>query len=249
MPRLMRFSALILAVGLVFAACGSSSKKAATTTTTTTAPTTTTSTTVVLKSDSKVAAALDASILSAQQVQATLGLSASPTAYTGTAAAPGPPQGPLSLDGVAKVFPDPSYKGLLQQGNASVGDNRSYLVPAGSSGYVLNILAVKFAAAKSGGLFAQSATLVATTFGGAKATQHPEVKVGTTPGAVLVVPPSGTSQAETVVIASLYADGVYYLISTSAPPGAIKDATVIAVLKAQDAKYQGQKATIDSTTG
>src|SRR5947209_18287041 len=104
MPRLMRSSALLLSLGLVLAACGSRSKKSATTTTTTTASTTTTSTTVVLTSDSKVAAALDSSILSGQQLGATLGLSAAAPSYTGTATAPAPPQGPLSLDGVAKVF-------------------------------------------------------------------------------------------------------------------------------------------------
>jgi hypothetical protein len=243
----MRFSALILVVGLVFAACGSSSKKAATTTTSSTSSTTT-STTVVLTSDSKVAAALDASILSGQQIQITLGLAAAPTAYTGTAAAPAPPQGPLSLDGVAKVFPDPSYKGLLQQGQASVGANRSFLVPTGTSGYVLNILAVKFANAQGGQTFVTAATQVATTFGGAKTNPHPEVKIGLTPGAVLVVPPSGTSQSETVVIASLYDDGVYYLVSTSAAPGTVKDDTVIKILKAEDAKFVGNKTAIDTAS-
>ena len=249
MSRLTRISALVLALGLVFAACGDDDEAKDTTTTSSTTSTTaatTTSSTLNLKSDSKVAAALDASILSAQQVQATLGLSAEPGVYTGTATSPAPPQGPLSLDGVAKVFPSDAYKGLLEQGQASVGANRSYLIPAGSSGYVLNILSVKFANAQSGGTFVTSAGQVATTFGGAKTNAHPEVKIGVTPGAVLVVPPAAGAQTETVVIASLYQDGVYYLISASAPPGSVKDETVIKVLKAQDAKYTANKSNIAS---
>jgi hypothetical protein len=250
MPRLMRLSTLLLAVALVFAGCGKSKSSSDTTTTSssTTSSTASTTTTVVLTSDSKVAAALSTSILDGAGVKAALGLSADATAYTGSAAAPAPPQGPLSIDGVAKVFPDPAYKGLLEQGQASVGANKSFLVPAGSSGYVLNILAVKFKDGTTGGTFVQSASQVATTFGGAKTNAHPEVKIGLTPGAVLVVPPAAGAQTETVVIASLYADGVYYLVSTTAPPGVIKDETVIKVLTAQNTKYTANKAAIDSAS-
>jgi hypothetical protein len=249
MRTVTRLSALILAAGLLLAACGSSksSTKSTTTSSTTTTTATTTTTTAVLTSNSALAVALDESILSGQQVQAALGLSAAAQPYAGTAAAPAPPQGGLSLDGVAKVFPDPSYKGLLE-GNATVGANRSYLVPAGTSGYVLNILAIKFNSQQAGSTFVTSATQVATTFGGAATHAHPEVKVGLTPGAVLVVPPRAPSTNETVVTASLYADGVYYLISTTAPVGAIQDEVVIKVLKAEDAKYSSVKAKIDSTT-
>jgi hypothetical protein len=247
MRTVTRLSALILAAGLVLAACGSSkSSTKSTTTSTTTTTATTTTTTAVLTSNSALAVALDESILSGQQVQAALGLSAAAPSYNGTAAAPAPPQGGLSLDGVAAVFPDPSYKGLLE-GNATVGANRSYLVPAGTAGYVLNILAIKFNSQQAGTTFVTSATQVATTFGGAKANPHPEVKVGLTAGAVLVVPPKAPSTNETVVTSSLYADGVYYLISTTAPVGAIQDAVVIKVLKAEDAKYASAKAKIDSS--
>jgi hypothetical protein len=241
MSRLVRLPAVAVAAVLL-AGCTNSGKKAAPTTTSSSS----TSSTVVLTSNSKIAAALDASIVTGQQVQAALGLSAAPPAYAGTASAPAPPQGPLSLDGVAAVFPSPAYKGLLEQGQASVGANRSYLVQAGSSGYVLDILAVKFKDGTTGSAFVTSATQLALTFGGGKSNPHPEVKVGVTPGAVLVVPPAGTSQSETVVIAALYSDGVYYLVSTSAPRGSVKDETVIKVLRAQDANYQANKASIDT---
>lgn len=248
MRRLIRLPVLVLAVALVFAACGNDKKDAAkdTTTTSTTAASTTT-TTANLKSDSAVAVALNDSILDAQQLQAALGLSAPPTVYQGNGTTPPPPQGPLSLDGVAKVLPDPAYKGLLEQGQASVGANKTYLVQVGQGGYVVDILAVKFKDATTGGTFVTAATQVATTFGGAKTNIHDELHIGVAPNTVLVVPPAAGSQSETVVVSALYQDGVYYLVSALAPPGTLTDALVIKMLKAQDAKYQAKKSTIPAS--
>ncbi|HEV7887993.1 MAG TPA: hypothetical protein VGO92_10575 [Acidimicrobiales bacterium] len=234
--------ALVLTLGFAFAACGND-KKAADTTTTTSAPTTTTSTTS-LTSTSPVALALDDSILTGQQVQAALGVSAAVNAYPGTSTAPPPPQGPLSVSGIAKVFPSDAYKGLLEQAKAVAGANRTYLVPSGTSGYVVNVLAIKFPDAANGGTFVTSASQVATTFGGGKANSHPEVKIGVTPGTVLVVPPAPGATNENVVTLALYQDGVYYQVSAAAPPGMVKDDVVIKLLKAQDAKYQGKKGSI-----
>jgi hypothetical protein len=247
--RSLRLSALVLALGLVFAACGDDGddESSEDTTTTSTTAGTTTSTTASLTSTSAVAVALDGTLLSAAEVQSTLGLSAAPQPYQGTAAAPPPPQGALSLDGIAKVYPSDAYKGLLQQGEASVGANKSHLVVVGQGGYVLNILAVKFKSAETGGLFVQSASGVATTFGGAKTNAHPEVKVGVTPGAVLVVPPAAGATNETVVTSALMPDGVFYQVSASAPPGSVKDDVVIKVLTAQAAKYEKNKASIPAS--
>lgn len=243
MRHSMRFSvaAVGLSAALLFAACGDDSDDDAadTTTTSTTAATTTTTS---LSSTSPVAVFLNTTLLSPAEVQASLGLSAAPQPYTGTAAAPPPPQGPLSLDGIVKVYPDPAYKGILEQGGATVGANTSYLVVSGTSGYVVNILAVKFPDQAGGSTFVNTATQVATSIGQAKANAHPEVKVGVLPGAVLVVPPQGGSQNETVVTSALYADGVYYQVSASAPPGTVKDEVVIKLLNGQDAKYQKNKA-------
>jgi hypothetical protein len=233
MRKLLRVAVPVLTLALVFASCGDDDEADSTTTTTATSTTST--------------VALDGTLLTSAEVQAALGLPSAPQPYQGTGTTPPPPQGPLSLDGVAKVFPDPAYKGLLEQGQASVGANKSHLVVVGQAGYVLNILAVKFKDATTGGTFVQSATQVATTFGGAKTNAHPEVKIGVTPGAVLVVPPAAGSQNETVVIASLYQDGVYYLVSSSAPPGTVKDEVVIKVLTAQDAKYQSKKSSIPAS--
>lgn len=246
--RALRVSGVVIVVGLfgvAFAACGGDDEDTAATTTTTTAPSTTT--TVSLKSDSAVAVALDGTILSAAEVQAALGLAAAPQPYQGTSASPPPPQGPLSLDGIAKVYPSDAYKGLLEQGEASVGANKSHMVVVGQGGYVLNILAVKFKSAETGGLFVQSATGVATTFGGAKTNPHPEVRIGVTPGAVLVVPPAVGATNETVVTSALMPDGVFYQVSASAAPGSVKDDVVIKVLTAQAAKYEKNKASIPAS--
>jgi hypothetical protein len=236
--------ALGLSLALVFSACGDDSDDAADTTTSTTAPTTTTT---GVSSTSPVAVFLNTTLVSAAEVQAALGLSAAPQPYTGTATAPAPPQGPLSLDGIVKVYPDPAYKGILEQGGATVGANTSYLVMVGASGYVVNVLAVKFKDAAGGTTFVQTATQVAQSLGLAKANAHPEVTIGVTPGAVLVVPPQAGSQNETVVTSSLYSDGVFYQVSASAPPGTVKDEVVIKLLHAQDAKYQKNKASLPAS--
>lgn len=242
MRRLLRLSAPLLAASLVLAGCGDDDDEVATTTTTTAA--TTTSTTAALKSDSAVAVALDATLLTPAEVESTLNASATPQPYQGTPESPPPPQGPLTLDGIAKVYPSDAYKGLLEQGEASVGANATYLVPVGEGGFVLNVLAVKFKSADTGRLFVDSATGVATTFGGAKTNPHPEFKLGVTPTAVLVVPPGQGATNETVVTSALMPDGVFYQVSASAPPGSVQDDVVLKGLRAQIAKYEKNKGAI-----
>lgn len=87
---------------------------------------------------------------------------------------------------------------------------------------------------------------MATTVGGAKSTHLHDLKVGVLPGEVLRVPPSPAASPpnEIVVVAALYPNGVYYLVSISALPGATKDDDVVALLKAQDTAYQANKAAL-----
>jgi len=240
------FPALLVSLALVAGACGGSKKTAATTTTTTTAPTTTSTTAAAtLTSTDKVAVFLDGTVLTPAEVQAALGLAAAPTVYPGTASSPPPPQGPLSLKGIVAVFPSPAYEGLLQQGEASVGANHTYLVAGGP--YTVNVLAVKFKSGDTGRLFVSSATSTAVSFGGAQQTQHPELSIGTQPNGVLRVPPTPPATNEQVVVGALYQDGVYYLVSAGAAPGKVADDIVIKVLKAQDAKYQGKKSSLPTS--
>lgn len=232
-----------MSLGLVLGACGGDDDDSADDTTTSTTAGTTTSTTASLKSDTAMAVALNDSIVDGQKLQAALSLSAEPTVFPGTAAAPPPPQGPLSLQGVIKVYPE-AYKGLLELSGAKDGANKTYLMP---QGFVVNILAVKYPTAAAGGAFVKSATELATTFGGGKSTAHSEVSIGTLPGAVLRVPPQAPSTNETVVISALYENGVFYQVSATAPPGAVKDEVVIGVLKAQNANYQAKKGSIPAS--
>ena len=168
MRTFTKVSAVALSLGLVFAACGGDDDGDAADNTTSTTAGPTTSTTASLKSDTAMAVALNDSIIDAQKVQAALGLSAAPTEYKGTAEAPAPPQGPLSLQGVIKVYPE-AYKGLLEISGAKDGANKTYLMP---QGFVVNILAVKYPTAEAGGAFVKSATELATTFAGGKSTAH-----------------------------------------------------------------------------
>lgn len=235
----------VLAVALlsIAGACGDDDE--ASDTTTTTASTTTTMPPPdysAFKSTDQVALNLDLSIMTAAEVQAAAGLSAAPVEYKGTGNSPPPPQGPLNLDGMAAVFPSPAYKGALEDGKASVGANKT--VADAATGRVFNILAVKFESAATGGNFVKFATNVATSLGGAKVAEHPEFKVGVLPGQVVRVPPSAgaTPPTEIVVASVMYPNGVYYQASITAPVGAVTDDTVIAFVRAQDAKYQSVKS-------
>ncbi|MDQ3757482.1 MAG: hypothetical protein M3394_06515 [Actinomycetota bacterium] len=232
--------ALAIGVLLVGGACGDDDEDARRDTTTSSS----TTTTMALPdysnfaSTDQVALNLDKSIMTKAEVQAALGLSAPPAEYRGTGNSPPPPQGPLNLDGMAAVFPSPAYKDALVDGKATVGANRTAADAA--SGRVINILAVKFESAASAQKFVVFATNVATSLGNAKVVPHPEFKVGVLPGQVVRVPPSqgATPPTEIVVASVLYANGLYYQMSITAPVDAVTDDTAIAFAKAQHAKYE-----------
>jgi hypothetical protein len=234
-----------LSLAVVAGACGGSKGASSTTTTSSTIATTSTTTAASGSptSTDKVAVFLDGTIVTPAELKAALGLKAEPVAYPGTADAPAPPQGPLSLAGVVQVFPSPAYEALLAQGGASVGANRTYLVTEGGP-YVLDVLAVKFKNGDLGKLFVSSSTSTAVSFGQAQQTSHPELKAGILPGIVLRVPPNPPSTTERVVSGALYQDGVYYLVSGGGPAGKVADDVVIKVVQAQDSKYQGKKSSL-----
>jgi hypothetical protein len=236
--------ALAIGLLLVAGACGDDDDEASDTTTTTAATTTSTAGPDYskFKSTDQVAVNLDQSIMTSAEIQAAAGLSATPAEYKGTGNSPPPPQGPLNLDGIAAVFPSEAYKGALEDGLASVGANKT--VVDASTGRVFNVLAVKFESATTAQKFVAFATNVATTLGGATVTPRPDFKVGVLPGQVVKVPPSAgaTPPTEITVASVLYANGVYYQASVTAPVGAVTADTVIAFVKAQDTKYQSVKS-------
>jgi hypothetical protein len=242
----MRSRALpALAIGLllVAGACGDDDDEASDTTTTSSTTTTAPGPDYSkFKSTDQVAVNLDQSLMTAAEIQAAAGLSATPAEYKGTGNSPPPPQGPLNLDGIAAVFPSEAYKGALEDGKASVGANKT--VVDASIGRVFNVLAVKFESATTAQNFVAFATNVATTLGGAKVTPRADFKVGVLPGQVVTVPPSAgaTPPTEITVASVLYPNGVYYQASVTAPVGVVTADTVIAFVKAQDAKYQGLKS-------
>lgn len=257
----MRRRALLVVLLGALVACGGDDTAATTTTraatTTSTAATTastaaTTTTTTIdpakLKSDDKVALALNQTLLTTAELDTPPGPPPGVekhVAYTGTAANPAPPQGPLSFEGVAAIFPSPVYRDPLTKGKASVGANTSFqaIVTGGQPGPVGNILAIKFESGETAKAFVETATAIAIQIGQAKQTDHPEVSIGILPGLILRVPPGPQDDPplETLVTAALYDNGVYYLLSILAPPGAIPDDIILAELAAQDAKYKALK--------
>jgi hypothetical protein len=245
-----------LVVALVgVAACGGSGKKSAAPTTTGPAPATTatasTSTTAAPGSNGavstdKVAIGLNSSLLSAAEVQRGLGLSASPTQEAAGPQATA--QGPLTEQGILSVLPNAAvYKPIYDQAGGGVGANVLY--HAASPKLDIDILAVKFADQQGGASFVQHAAGIATTLAQGKATLHPEMTLGVLSPAqqgVIRVPPGPLTDPtnETIVTDILYGNGVDYLVTLMAPPGAVTDAQVIALAQAQDAKYQTAKSSI-----
>lgn len=240
--------AVMLAVAVVGAAgCGGGAKKSAAPTTTIPAPVTTTSTTASgaggLISTDKVAVQLNRSLLSAAEVQRALALSVPPTqeAAGPTATA----QGPLTEQGLLSVLPNATvYKPIYDKAAGGVGANVLY--HAATPKLDIDILTAKFATQAGGQSFVKQAADIATTFAQGKATQHPEMGLGVLPATLQVVirvPPGPLTDPtnETIITDILYANGIDYLMTLMGPPGAVTDAQVIALAKAQDAKYQSLK--------
>lgn len=240
----------MLAIGLVtVAGCGGSGKKAAAPTTTGPAPTTTTTSTTTAPASSgaastdKVAIGLNASFLSAAEVQQALGLAATPTQEGAGPSATA--QGPLTEQGILSVLPNAAvYKPIYDKAGGGVGANVLY--HATSPKVDIDILAIKFASQQGGQSFVQQAASIATTLAQGKATLHPEMGLGVLPAsqqAVIRVPPGPLTDPtnETIVTDILYDNGIDYLVTLMAPPGTVTDAQVISLAKAQNAKYQVAK--------
>jgi hypothetical protein len=173
-----------------------------------------------------------------------MGLKAAPTqeAAGPTATA----QGPLTEQGILSVLPNSAvYKPIYDKAGGGVGANVLY--HAASPKVDIDILAIKFASQQGGQSFVQQAAGIATTLAQGKATPHPEMGLGVLPAsqqAIIRVPPGPLTDPtnETIVTDILYANGVDYLLTLMGPPGAVTDAQVIALAKAQDAKYQFSKS-------
>jgi hypothetical protein len=191
-----------------------------------------------------VAVALDATLLSAAETQQALSLPAVPTGEP--AVKPETPQGPLSEQGLLGVLPDGAvYKPFYDQAGGGVGANVTYhsTTPRLDS----DVAAIKFATPKGAESFIARATTLATTLAQGRTTPHPELGLGVVPPGqqeVLRVPPSavGDPTDETVLLDVVYSDGVTYLITLLGPPGTITDQQIIAIARAQDAKWSAQRA-------
>jgi hypothetical protein len=230
------------------AACSGSSKKAATPTTRTpvTTATTPSSTAGGPATSDREAIGLNRSLLSAAEVAQAMGLTAPPTPETPGAKAT--PQGPITEQAILAVLPNAAvYKPLYDNAGGGNGANVTYHVA--SPKIDIDILAVKFATQQGGQSFVRQASNIATTLAQGKATAHPEMALGVLPAAdqaILRVPPGPVTDPtqETVVTDILYGNGVFYLVTLMSAPAAVSDAHVIALARAQDAKYQADKSAI-----
>ena len=252
MSRRLFFSVLMLTVAV--GACG---KKSATTTTaaattkattTTAAPASSTTSTTIdpakLKSDDPKAVALNAAILTADELKAG-GFDVKE--YTG-----GTPNGPLNLDGVVNAFGNAIYRDPLTQGQAQFGAYHAYeiVVPGQPQGPVVAVTAVKFASLDGAGVFLKNATQIATVVAGGKLTDHPGTQIGVNPGVVPECTASCTLRVMTTpqppteanVGSIVYQNGVYYLVAVVSAPGTISDDVVLKLMVGQDMKYQEAKA-------
>jgi hypothetical protein len=240
--------ATVAVVLMAMAACSGSSKK---TTAPTTAPPVTTATTAPSTAagpatSDKVAVGLNRTLLTAAEVQQSVGLAAPPTPEVPGAKAT--PQGPISEQDILNVLPNAAvYKPLYDGAGGGNGANVTYHVA--SPKIVIDILAVKFATQQGGQSFVDKATSIATTLAQGKATPHSELALGVLPAAdqaILRVPPGPVTDPteETVVTDILYSNGAFYLVTLMSAPAAVTDTQVIALARAQDAKYQANKSAI-----
>jgi len=213
--------------------------------TTTTSPATASNPTGLTSND-KVAIGLNASLLGASEVAGALGLATPPDPEP-----PGPqatPQGPLNEQGILGVLPNATvYRPLYEGAKGGVGANVTYHAPAAK--LIIDVLAIKFADQQGGQSFVQQATNIATSLAQGKVTPHPELSLGVLPAGeqgVLRVPPSVLADPteETLLVDVLYPDGVFYVATIMAPPRTVTDGQMIALARAQDVKYQANKASI-----
>jgi hypothetical protein len=190
-----------------------------------------------------VAVALNGTLLSASETQKALSLRAVPSGEP--AAKPETPQGPLSEQGLLSVLPDGAiYKPFYDQAGGGVGANVTY--HSAAPRLDIDLAAFKFATPEGAESFIARATALATTLAQGKTTPHPELGLGVVPASqqqLLRVPPSavGDPNDESVLLDVVYSDGVTYLITLLGPPGTITDQQIIAVARAQDAKWSAQR--------
>jgi hypothetical protein len=147
------------------------------------------------------------------------------------------PSGPLNVDGIAATL----VRGDVLRpvlSKAKVGAYHQYSVGAGT---VLGIRAIAFDRVRAAQAFSDA--LIAAT-PGIKAKAHPALHVGVLQVRTLQNPvaaqPGGPAR-ENAASYAVYASGVEYFVSFVGPPDAVRDDRVLAVLKAQDEKYQRSK--------
>jgi hypothetical protein len=193
-----------------------------------------------------VAVALNGTLLTAAETQSALSLPAVPAQEP--AVNPQTPQGPLSEEGLLSVLPNSAvYKPLYDRAGGGVGANVTY--HSATPKLDIDVTAIKFASASGAESFVKQATALATTLAQGKTTPHPEVTLGVAPAdeqVVLRVPPSplGDPTNETVVQDIVYSNGVTYLVTLLGLPGTISDQQIIALARAQDAKWSARRASL-----
>ncbi len=190
-------------------------------------------------SSDPVAVALNGTLLRATETERALSLPAAPSQEPtrgGTT-----PQGPLAEQGLLQVLPDASvYKPIYEQAGGGVGANVTY--HAATPRLDIDIAALKFATTAGAEAFITRATALATTFAQGRTTPHPELGLGVASSSqqvVLRVPPSsvGDPVNETVLLDVVESNGVTYLLTLLGPPGTISDQQIIALARAQQAKW------------
>ena len=191
-----------------------------------------------------VAVALNGTLLTAAETQRALSLPAVPAPEP--ADKPQTPQGPLSEQGLLSVLPNSAvYKPFYDQAGGGVGANVTY--HSTTPQLDIDVAVLKFATPAGAESFVKRATDLATTLAQGRTTPHPELDLGVVPAGqqvVLRVPPSavGDPTNETLLLDVVYSNGVTYLITLLGPPGTLSDQQIIALARAQDAKWSAQRA-------
>lgn len=158
------------------------------------------------------------------------------------------PQGAVNVDGIVASLGSfgEVLRLPLEQANAKVGGRRRYELVRASNGPlggpIVSVVAVRFPSGGSPSAIPSFAQSLVRSNPTGQTTAHSEATIGVIPVQVFRFPNTPSAGLEQLGVVSGYPSGVAYIVQVFAPAGTVTDKDVIALLQAQDDKFQAVKA-------
>lgn len=193
------------------------------------------------RSDDPIAVALDRSIVTPADVAPKgLEVKESPAVLE--------PQGPVNVDGLVAALGSfgEVMRLPLEQANAKVGGRRRYELVRPSNGPlggpIVSVVAVRFPSGSNPAAIPSFAQSLLRSNPAGQTTAHSEATIGVIPVQVVRFPNTPSAGLEQLGVVAGYASGVAYIVQVFGPTGSVADKDLIALLQAQDDKFQAVKA-------